>query len=120
MSESNKRERRAHFRGKARPGRRVEIEYRRKDTDEAPLIQAFTRNIGVGGAFVATASPEPLGAQLRVSIRIPTSERALELNAEVRWVSAGEASESGMGLKFQNVDVEQLLHQGSHFRRLFL
>src|SRR5256885_310296 len=57
MAES-KRERRGHFRGKPRPGRRVEVRYRvteRGETGEE--LRAFTKNIGVGGAFILTTDP---------------------------------------------------------------
>ena len=47
---AEKRERRSHFRGKPRPVRRVEVSFTAGD---GTRHTAFTRNIGVGGAFVS-------------------------------------------------------------------
>jgi len=114
MSESDKHERRTHFRGKARPGRRVELAFRAIDADDSELVRAFTRNIGVGGAFIVTDQPAPLAAKLNIMIDVPTSEQTIKLSAEVRWSSA----ESGMGVKFHDLDVDQLLQLSEYFASL--
>jgi Tfp pilus assembly protein PilZ len=114
MSESDKRERRTHFRGKARPGRRVELAYRATGDDDSEPVRAFTRNIGVGGAFVVTDQPAPVGAKLHIMIDVPTSEQTIQVSAEVRWSSA----DSGMGVKFHDLDVDQLLQLSEYFASL--
>ena len=114
MSETDKRERRTHFRGKARPGRRVELAYREVgDGDHAPA-RAFTRNIGVGGAFIVTDQPAAVGAKLNIVIDMPTSGRTIQVSAEVRWSSP----DSGMGVKFHDLDVDQLLQLSEYFASL--
>ena len=118
MTESDKRERRTHFRGKARPGRRVELGFRLEDDDSSEPVRAFTRNIGVGGAYVATDDPPPVGTRLTITIQVPTSECPIEVTAEVRWASAAGAPNAGMGVKFHDLDVEQLLQLSEYFASL--
>lgn len=117
MSAADKRERRTHFRGKPRPGRRVEVEYR---VEGNPPVSAYTRNIGVGGAFVVTPTPPPPGTRVRLAIRIPTaSQGPLEVDAEVRWNARGDVDEvPGMGVKFLGLDVEELLALNEYFASL--
>jgi uncharacterized protein (TIGR02266 family) len=119
MTDSDKHERRTHFRGKSRPGRRVELSYAIANDADAKPIRAFTRNIGVGGAFIVTDSPAPVGARLRVVIQVPTSDEAIEVVAEVRWASAaGGDDETGMGVKFSELEVDQLLQLSEYFASL--
>ena len=64
----SKRERRGHFRGKARPGRRVEVRYRVFEHGQLSEEQrAYTKNIGVGGAFIITPDPAPPGTTLQIA-----------------------------------------------------
>ena len=117
MTNSEKKERRTHFRGKARPGRRVELEYRRADSPDDKPSRAFTRNIGVGGAFIVTDDPYDVGTSVTVIIRVPTSDLTIEVAAEVRW-KATSGEEIGMGIKFQHLEVEQLLQLSEYFASL--
>jgi uncharacterized protein (TIGR02266 family) len=118
MSESDKKERRTHFRGKARPGRRVELEFCAADGPRGgPMTSAFTRNIGVGGAFIVTDRPAPVGARLTISLQVPTATVPIAVTAEVRWIG-GDGDESGMGVKFSNLDVDQLLQLSEYFASL--
>jgi len=122
MAES-KRERRGHFRGKPRPGRRVEVRYRVVENGEAGAEQrAFTKNIGVGGAFIITADPAPPGSELQIVVAVPESQRAIEVTADVRWIVDGKHDEPqrehGMGVKFAGLDVDQLLALNEYFASL--
>ncbi len=119
MTVSDKRERRGHYRGKARPGRRVQLEYRLAGQDASEQIQAFTRNIGVGGAFIVTNAPADVGTELIVALQVPTAPDTIEVGAEVRWV-AGESADGpgGMGVKFADLDVDQLLQLSEYFASL--
>lgn len=122
MAES-KRERRDHFRGKPRPGRRVEVRYRVVERGEAgPELRAFTKNIGVGGAFIMTEDPAPPGAALQIDLTVPQAVKTIEVQAEVRWIIDGKhdepKAEHGMGVKFNGLDVEQLLALNEYFASL--
>ncbi len=122
MAES-KRERRGHFRGKPRPGRRVEVRYRVVENGEpGQELRAFTKNIGVGGAFIITPDPAPPGAALEIVLDVPKSARPIEVTGDVRWIVDGKhdepQAEHGMGVKFNGLDVDQLLALNEYFASL--
>jgi hypothetical protein len=107
-------ERRQYFRGKARPGRVLPIRF--KTTLHPAWITAETRNIGVGGAYVATSEVQEVGTPLTVELTLPTSDRVFTLPSIVRWSSA--AAPSGMGIQFVGVDVDILLELNDYFATL--
>ncbi len=109
---AEKRERRSHFRGKPRPGRRVEVSFTGAD---GTAQRAFTRNIGVGGAFVVTESPARPGTPLMLAIHVPTATEPIEVRGEVRW--SGD-DPPGMGVKFGGLGVEELLQLNEYFASL--
>jgi uncharacterized protein (TIGR02266 family) len=113
MSATENRERRNHFRGKPRPGRRVEVEY--KLAGGQP-VRAHTRNVGVGGAFIVTTTPLPNGTILDVKLLVPNGE-GLVVKAEVRWV-VPEGEWQGMGVKFASLEVDELLALNEYFASL--
>jgi len=120
MVSTDKRERRAHFRGKSRPGRRLEVTYRRADAPDAPPARAHTKNVGVGGAFIVTRHPEPIGTALAIELRVPTADRAPRVTAEVRWATDGgdDPDAAGIGVKFDTLDVDQTLALSEYFASL--
>jgi hypothetical protein len=118
MTGSERRERRSHFRGKPRPGRRVEVDYR---VGEASPRRAFTRNIGVGGAFIVTGEPEKPGTLLSLSLKVPTATQTEDVvvKAEVRWCAQAQGDvPAGMGVKFLGLEVEELLQLNEYFASL--
>jgi uncharacterized protein (TIGR02266 family) len=116
------RERRGHFRGKPRPGRRVEVTYQPEGDGASPPVRAVTKNIGVGGAFVSTPDPLPPGTPLRLTLVVPQATQPIEVRAEVRWIIDGKHDEPerdyGMGVKFSALDVEQLMLLNDYFASL--
>jgi uncharacterized protein (TIGR02266 family) len=110
-STGEKRERRNHFRGKPRPGRRVEVHYA---VGDRPAQKAYTRNIGVGGAFIVTSTSEKPGTTLTLTLHVPNAA-PLHVKAEVRWMSEDPP---GMGVKFFGLEVEQLLQLNEYFASL--
>jgi uncharacterized protein (TIGR02266 family) len=123
MADAHQHEKRRHFRGNARAGRRVELTYRALDpaaVASGRTVRAVTRNIGVGGAFIATAEPEAVGTRLEVELEIPTSDQKIPLQAEVRWVVEPEDDrhDAGMGVRFLDVDVETLVRMSEYFASL--
>jgi len=105
-------ERRQFFRGKARPGRKLPIRY--KTTLHPRWITAETRNIGVGGAFIACAEVQPVGTAMTLELSLPTSEQVFTLPALVRW----SREQEGMGVQFVGVDVDVLLELNDYFSSL--
>lgn len=78
---------------------------------------AYTRNIGVGGAFVVTPFAPPVGTQLRLVVEMPTGA-PLEVRGDVRWLGHPEPDQPGMGVRFSGLDVEQLLLLNDYFASL--
>ena len=113
-----KHEKRSHFRGKSRPGRRIEIRYRR--VGEALAVGAQTRNIGVGGAFVLTPQALAMGTPVELELHVPTSADPIKVTGEVRWVVPPEDDPefAGMGIKFLHLNVEALLRLSDYFASL--
>jgi hypothetical protein len=141
MAETSRHERRRHFRGKPRPGRRLPVRWAAAGVWEA----AETRNIGVGGAFIATAAPPLIGTEIAVELHIPTREppvfegrsapgqagpmsapappleRSFAVKAVVRWrqTAASDAVDAaGMGVEFVEVDIDVLLELNDYFASL--
>jgi len=105
-------ERRQFFRGKSRPGRVMPVRYR---TSLHPAwITAETRNIGVGGAFIAGDTLQAVGTSLTVELSLPTSDQVFALPAIVRWSVDGQ----GMGIQFVGVDVDVMLELNDYFSTL--
>ncbi|MBI4508463.1 MAG: PilZ domain-containing protein [Deltaproteobacteria bacterium] len=116
MSASDSHERRVHFRGTPRSGKRVEVEY--AEGDGAP-VRACTRNLGVGGAFIVTDRPPPKGTILNVILHVPTATEPIRIKAEVRWhMPSGGTQPGGMGVKFSGLEVDDLLHLNEYFASL--
>jgi hypothetical protein len=105
-------ERRQYFRGKARPGRVLAVRY--KTTLHPRWITAETRNIGVGGAFIACADVQPVGTPMTLEFSLPTSDQVFTLPAIVKWARDKE----GMGVQFVGVDVDILLELNDYFSSL--
>lgn len=123
MSDEIRGERRSHFRGRSRPGRRVDLQYHRVDgantaagTREA---SAVTANIGVGGAFLLTRTPESVGTNLAIAVRVPDRPQDLLLEAEVRWIlDDPNHTGAGMGIKFGPLEVDALVALQNYFSTL--
>jgi hypothetical protein len=105
-------ERRQHFRGRARPGRIMPVRFR--TGAHAVWTTAETRNIGVGGAYIAAAEPPPIGTTLTVELTLPTTDQTFTLPAVVRWADRSR----GMGVQFVGVDVDVLLELNDYFGTL--
>jgi Tfp pilus assembly protein PilZ len=104
-------ERRRHFRGKARPGRVLQIRFR--SGAHTAWIDAETRNIGVGGAFVVTQLVQRIGDALTIELAMNSSDQTFTLPSIVRWIAA-----DGMGVQFVGVDVDVLLELNDYFATL--
>ncbi len=124
MPES-KREQRGHFRGKARPGRRVAVRWRVATANAGStdaVLSGFTKNIGVGGAFILTTEPLAPGTQLQVTIVLSPSDKPIDVTAEVRWViddsHQSDKNEQGMGIRFAPLDVDSLVLLTEYFAQL--
>ena len=110
---------RTHFRGKPRPGRRVPLRYHPKGEQDGE-VESFTRNIGVGGAFILSDDPFPEGTELQLAVDVPTCDDAIQMLAEVRWCAPADdaADGAGMGVEFLDLSLESLFKLSEYFASL--
>ncbi len=78
---------------------RVEL----KAGDDA--FQGTSKNIGLGGLFVATERTLRVGERLALTFTLPEQARSVAVRAEVRWVRQGSTLPAGIGLRFVNPPV---------------
>lgn len=115
-------ERREHFRGRATPGNRVDLSYRRADgqltatgENERQLVAI---NLGVGGAFLLSQTLEEVRSLLKIHLHIPGEKDSLRIEGEVAWTKTGDLGEAGMGVQFGQLDTSALLALGNYFAKL--
>jgi uncharacterized protein (TIGR02266 family) len=96
-------ERRAH--------ERVPLEVEVTLESDHNFYTGLTSDISVGGLFVATHALWPVGTRVCVHLKLPGFERALHVNAEVRWIRDGRFSTlpSGIGVRFEDLPGDMLL-----------
>ncbi len=71
-----------------------------------------TRDVGVGGVFVATVGAFPVGTPVEIEVRgAGTDEHGLRVRGQVAWIG-GELDAAGVGVCFAGLDNER------HERRL--
>lgn len=83
---------------------RVKVEY--EDLDD--FLDDYTSNVSLGGMFVRTHEPLPVGTRFRLRFRVPGRDKAVETTGEVRWVvseaeAAAEELQPGMGIRFDEL-----------------
>jgi len=69
----------------------------RTDNDSFPARSA---NIGMGGVFLTTEHPFPVGARLTLELELPQQPQPLSLIGEVRWILERDGQAAGMGMRF--------------------
>ena len=57
-----------------------------------------TRNLSLGGLYVETPFPIPIGTTVQLRFQLPTQPEPVEVNGDVRWVvNKGTSEEIGHG-----------------------
>jgi uncharacterized protein (TIGR02266 family) len=80
---------------------------------------ATSKNLGVGGVFVATDRQLEIGERVTVELSLPDHVRPVPVAAEVRWLQTSDDRPLGMGLRFVNpsfgltVAIHELLRSGT-------
>jgi len=86
-----------------RQDRRVDITLPAKMKTPRGTIEAETKNISIGGAFICCHKPLPLGENFRLTINAPNQD-PLTVEAEVVWSNINVPDEKivnrGMGVRF--------------------
>lgn len=93
---------------------KVLVKYERMDD----FLEDYTANVSLGGMFIQTDDPLPLGTRFRLRFQLPNLTRTIEAEATVQWVhrpdEAGPLT-AGMGVRFDELaatdraEVEALL-----------
>jgi uncharacterized protein (TIGR02266 family) len=71
---------------------------------------ALTENLGTGGLFVATSSPERVGDRITLTFRLPNDRSPIFVDGEVRWVRTRPLPQirhgaRGMGIRFTSLSL---------------
>jgi uncharacterized protein (TIGR02266 family) len=65
---------------------------------------SLTQNISLGGLYLTSPAPLPIGATVQLRFSLPTQPEPVEVAGDVRWVvSKGAGDESGIGIRFQGL-----------------
>jgi len=80
---------------------RVMVEY---ESIEDFLID-YTANISIGGMFIQTDKPLPVGTRFRLRLQIPERSKPIETFGEVCWAMTDNAfgAQQGMGIRFDDL-----------------
>ena len=105
MDEREATERRRSGRGGGRPGRQLPVRFA---SASGAWTSATTRNIGVDGAFVETATSPAVGTTLTLELTL--AARTYALDATVRWCGDG-----GIGVQFVAVEIDVQLELSAYF-----
>jgi type IV pilus assembly protein PilZ len=67
----------------------------------------YATNISLGGVFIRSKNPLPVGTKLRVSFSLPGLKKMVETWGEVAHVLDARSDEgfTGMGIRFNDLDV---------------
>ena len=69
------------------------------------FLTDYSANLSVGGMFIETSRPLPLGTRFHLRFSLPGFSEPLDSDAEVRWVldEAVGPIPCGMGVCFENM-----------------
>lgn len=73
------------------------------------FLTDYSANLSVGGMFIETSRPLPLGTRLHLRFSLPGFSEPLDTEAEVRWVLDEDATgplPTGMGVRFEQMSAE--------------
>lgn len=100
----------------ARPGRAsLEMDVGVRSASDS--FTAVSKNIGLGGMFVATERRLAVGDHCTVDLKLPDQPRPISVAAEVRWVREG-GQPAGAGLMFVNLPIGALIALHDLLRKL--
>ncbi len=71
------------------------------------FLRDYAINISLGGIFLQTDSPLPVGTTLKLFFSIPELDDLIETTGEVVWVKKSEnGNKGGMGIRFNDLTDE--------------
>jgi uncharacterized protein (TIGR02266 family) len=96
---------------------RAELEMPVQMKADADSLVGTSKNIGVGGLFVATERPFRVGDRLAVQFSLPELDRTVSVDAEVRWIRGAAAGAAGIGLRFVRLPLVSAIAIQEYVRR---
>ena len=99
---------------------RVPIRMRVEYDDLADFLDDYTSNLSLGGMYVHSKNPLPIGTRFRLRFRLPNRDKPIETYGIVRWVNEEAGHQpAGMGIQFDELkptdqkSIETWLSEGS-------
>jgi uncharacterized protein (TIGR02266 family) len=91
-------------------------------TDMDEMLSEFSRNVSLGGIFIGTYDPRPVGSAFHFELNVGGAQPFLAGTAEVAWVrdqnSSGPGKPAGMGARFVALEGEsraRIFHIVDHY-----
>jgi type IV pilus assembly protein PilZ len=85
------------------PRRAVTLEVEYESMHE--FLTDFASNMSLGGMFIETETPLPMGTRFRLKFCLPAQDEPIEAFGEVCWIQEDTpALKGGMGLSFSGID----------------
>src|SRR4029077_10085686 len=76
-----------------------------------------TLNISLGGLYLESASPLPIGTTVQLRFQLPTQPEPVEVAGDVRWVvKKGAGDASGIGIRFQGLRARDVWALNRYFQ----
>jgi uncharacterized protein (TIGR02266 family) len=76
-----------------------------------------TRNISLGGLYLESATPLPIGTTVQLRFQLPTQSEPVEVAGDVRWVvKKGTGDRSGIGIRFQGLRARDVWALNRYFQ----
>ncbi len=69
------------------------------------LFSEFARNVNEGGIFIETETPQPIGTPVELEFKLPGMDQPIEVIGHVVRVDHDGPDGSGMGIEFENLDI---------------
>ena len=74
-------------------------------------------NISLGGLYLESTTPLPIGVTVQLRFQLPTQPEPVEVAGDVRWVVKKEKSElSGIGIRFQGLRARDVWALNRYFQ----
>ncbi len=80
------------------------VQVRMHDLDE--FMRVYAANISVGGMFIRSTAPHPVGANIYLQFRLDDGSTVIEGLGKVVHVNPPEHPSPGMGVEFVSLDDE--------------
>lgn len=94
-----------------RASERFDLEIKVDLESDHNFYTGLTQNISAGGLFIATHHLRRIGDRIVLKFTLPGSDKAVEVETEVRWIRENSSLQrvdgaTGMGVRFVNLSPE--------------